>query len=96
MNLHLEEYQGAVRKKNEPENPLKDLHQRMEEEKQDLIRHLKGRQLSSALLLFDISILCRTMDSSIKFNTFRSGWFIVVLPAKQGRHIGIMTKVDQS
>ena len=52
MNLHLEEYQGAVRKKNEPENPLKDLHQRMEEEKQDLIRHLKGRQLSSALLLF--------------------------------------------
>ena len=52
MNLHLEEYQGAVRKKNEPENPLKDLHQRMEEEKQDLIRHLKGRQLSSTLFLF--------------------------------------------
>ena len=52
MNLHLEEYQGAVRKKNEPENPLKDLHQRMEEEKNDLIKHLKGIHIDTVVWLY--------------------------------------------
>ena len=45
INLHLEEYQGAVKKKNEPENPLKDLHNRMEEEKHELIKQLKGKRM---------------------------------------------------
>ena len=44
INLHLEEYQGAVKKKNETENPLKDLHSRMEEEKHELIKQLKGEK----------------------------------------------------
>ena len=51
MNLRLEEYEGAVKKKNEPENPLKDLHHRLEEEKHDLIKHLKGRYCDAVLTI---------------------------------------------
>ena len=55
INLHLEEYQGAVKKKTEPENPLKDLHHRMEEEKHELIKQLKGELDSQSGLSVRIS-----------------------------------------
>ena len=41
-NLHMEEDPGVISKKDKPDNPLKVLYQRLDEERHALVRQLNG------------------------------------------------------